>query len=267
VLLGGLGLGAGLVAGCQQETPPGASPQDLMLTKAPTSAIQPVTTGRNLSAGRYREVDIVIIRPAGVTEPIPVCVALHPRLGGAKAFLDLGVPDMLTKVVQAGASPFAVVAVDGGNWIGNKDDDPQRMLMEDLPAWLDYHDLASTPFSCIGIAEGGTGALNLARVPGFSAVAAISPNLYDQWPDAQKAATFADDKHWQKREPLRHTTEYANLAVGVWCGTEDKDFIGPSRAFAENTKAAMASFTPGGHDNAYWSTVLPEALKFVGGVL
>ncbi|WP_436501203.1 alpha/beta hydrolase-fold protein [Actinokineospora sp. HUAS TT18] len=255
-----------MAAGCQRETPPGSSPQDLMLTKAPASAIQPVTTGRNLSSGRYREVDIVIMRPAGVTEPIPVCVALHPRLGGAKWFLEVGVPDMLTKVVQAGADPFAVVAVDGGNWVGNKDDAPQRMLMEDLPSWLDYHDLASTPFSCLGIAEGGAGALNLARVPGMSAVAAISPNLYEQWSAANDSLVFADQADWQKREPLRHTTEYANLSVGVWCGTEDKEFIGPARAFAENTKA-VATFAPGGHDNAYWTRVLPEALKFVGGVL
>lgn len=269
MLVGGLGLGAGLLAGCQREMAPGASADNIIQSKAPSTPTEPVTTGRNLSSGRYREVDIVIMRPAGITEPLPVCVALHAdRLAGAKSFLELGVPDMLTKVVQEGSAPFAVAAVDGGNWVGFKDDDPQRMLFQDLPGWLDYHDLASTPFSVLGISEGAAGALNMARTPGLSAVAAISPKLFDNWPDAQDSGMFTDgQKQWEQREPLRHMSEFATLSMGIWCGTEDKDFIGPARRLAENTKAVEASFSPGGHDNAYWTKVLPEALKFVGSVL
>ncbi|MGQ0841830.1 alpha/beta hydrolase [Actinokineospora sp.] len=239
-----------------------------MLTKPPATTTEPVTTARNLSAGRYREVDVVIIRPAGIpAEPIPVCVALHGGLGGAKSFLDLGLPNMLSALVQEGAAPFAVVAVDGGNWVGHKDDDPQRMLNDELPTWLDYHDLANTPFAMLGIGEGGAGALNLARVPGSAAVAAISPTLFDTWPDAQRSGLFIDQEQWERTEPLRHITEISNMAVGLWCGTGDKTYLGTARTLAERTKAPVASFTPGGHDAAYWREVLPDALKFVGGYL
>ncbi|SDI88003.1 Enterochelin esterase [Actinokineospora alba] len=269
MLVGGLGLGAGLLAGCQREMSPGGQADNIIQSKSPTSATEPVTTGRNLSSGRYREVDIVIMRPAGITDPLPVCVAMHASsLGGAKSFLELGVPDMLTKVVAGGSAPFAVAAVDGGDWVGYKDDDPQRMLFEDLPGWLDYHDLASTPFSVLGISEGGAGALNMARTPGLSAVAVISPKLYDNWGDAQSSGMFDDgQKQWEQREPLRHMAEFATQKLGVWCGTEDRAFIGPARRLAENTKAVEAAFTPGGHDEDYWKSVLPEALKFVGSVL
>lgn len=267
-LLGGLGLGAGMLAGCQRENGAGAPPPDLVLTNTPAAAAQPVTVSRNLSAGRYREVDLVIIRPEGVPiEPIPVCVALHAKMSGARSFIDLGVPDMLTQLVRYSSQPFAVVAVDGGNWIGNKDDEPQRMLNEDLPAWLDYNDLANTPFAAIGIGEGGAGALNFVRTPGFAAAAAISPNLYESWGDAADSQDFVDQAQWERLEPLRHVGEYNNLPVGVWCGSDDAKYHGSARAFAERVGAAVKSFGNGGHEAAYWTKVLPEALKFVGGYL
>ncbi len=268
VLLGGLGLGASLAAGCQQQAPVNTGSQELLRTRAPASATQPVITGRNLSAGRYREVDIVIIRPEGIpAEPIPVCVALHGGLGGAKSFLDLGVPAMLTSVVRNSSAPFAVVALDGGNWVGHKDDNPQRMLNEDLPGWLDYHDLASTPFAVFGVGEGGAGALNLARTPGFAAAAAVSPTLFGSWADAGKSGIFVDQAQWERTEPLRHVTEFANLPVGVWCGTDDKEYAGPAKQFADATKAVSGTFSKGGHDNEYFARALPEVLKFLGGYL
>jgi enterochelin esterase-like enzyme len=267
VLVGGLGIGAGMLAGCQRDVDAG-NPDNIIQTRTPTTSTKAVTIGRNLSTGRYREVDFVIIRPEGVTQPIPVCVALHPGagLGGARKFIEFGLPEMLNGVVEGGAPPFAIAAVDGGNWVGYKNDDPQRMLLEDVPEWLDYNDLASTPFAVLGLSEGATGALTMARTPGFSAVAAISPKLYDRWPDAKVSEMYTDEEQWQQREPLKHLPELTNMAVGVWCGTEDKPFIGPARTLASATKATT-SFLPGGHTNAYWSAVLPAALKFVGSVL
>ncbi|GLZ41434.1 esterase [Actinokineospora sp. NBRC 105648] len=267
VLLGGLGLGAGLVAGCQQQAGPAGTP-DALQTRAPVSEAPPVVTGRSLSAGRYREVDIVIIRPAGIPpEPIPVCLALHGGLGTAKGFLELGLPDMLTQLVKSGNQPFAIASVDGGRWVGDKDDDPQRMLNQDLPGWLDYHDLASTPFSVLGFGEGGSAALVAARTPGYAAVAAISPTLFDTWGEAAGTKIYHDEAQWKEFDPLRHTVELSNVPVGLWCGTEDRPFVDLTRRLADKTKAVTASFTPGGHDTEYFKRALPEALKFVGGYL
>lgn len=264
-LLGGLGLGAGLLTGCQGEAPKTDPGSDLMLTKPPTSTAQPVTTVRNLSVGRYRDVDLVIIRPAGLPPgPIPVCVALPTKIGGARSLIELKVPDMLTELVRYTSSPFAVVAADGGNWVGNKDDEPLRMLEEDMPNWLEYHDLASTPFAAIGIGEGGAGALNYVRAQGIAAVAAISPTLYEDWPSALSSRDYENRAQWEASEPLRHTAEYSNLAVGIWCGANDSGFLAPAKEFAQEVGAAEAKWAPGRHDGAYWRTALPEALKFVG---
>ncbi|WP_175482747.1 alpha/beta hydrolase [Actinokineospora iranica] len=268
MLLGGLGLGAGVAAGCKTTAAPGGGPENLLQSKAPTSQVQPVTTELYLSTGRYREVEAVIIRPAGVpVKPIPVCVALHGGIGGAKSFLDLGVPDILTGLVRDGVPPFAVVAVEGGNWVGGRNDDPQRMLNEDLPEWLDHHQLATTPFSTVGIGAGGTGALNLARTPGFTAVAVISPILFDSWADAAAAKMFTDRAHWERLDPLRHINEFAYLPVGVWCGTEDRAYLGNAKTLAQRVKAARTSFERGGHNDQYFRRALPDALQFVGGYL
>ncbi|MCP2273757.1 esterase [Actinokineospora diospyrosa] len=268
VLLAGAGLGAGLVAGCQQAGPTASPPENVLQTKAPTSEVAPVVTGRNLSAGRYREVDIVIIRPEGVPpEPIPVCIALHGGLGGAKVFLDYGVPQVLTQIVKDGAQPFAIVAVEGGNWIGNKDDDPHRMLNEDLPGWLTYHDLASTPFSVVGFGEGGAAALNQGRSPGFQAVAAISPMLFASWDAAQRTNMFDNQARWERLEPLRHTMELGKTPIGLWCGTEDAARLDLTKQLAQKVKAVKTSFGPGGSDDAYFRAAIPDALKFVAGYL
>ncbi|GAA3006163.1 alpha/beta hydrolase-fold protein [Actinokineospora diospyrosa] len=268
MLLAGAGLGAGLVAGCQQAGPTASPPENVLQTKAPTSEVAPVVTGRNLSAGRYREVDIVIIRPEGVPpEPIPVCIALHGGLGGAKVFLDYGVPQVLTQIVKDGAQPFAIVAVEGGNWIGNKDDDPHRMLNEDLPGWLTYHDLASTPFSVVGFGEGGAAALNQGRSPGFQAVAAISPMLFASWDAAQRTNMFDNQARWERLEPLRHTMELGKTPIGLWCGTEDAARLDLTKQLAQKVKAVKTSFGPGGSDDAYFRAAIPDALKFVAGYL
>ncbi|MGW5049973.1 alpha/beta hydrolase [Actinokineospora sp. NPDC004072] len=267
-LLGGLGVGAGLISGCQSQGPDVDPRNELALTKPPTSTAQPVTTDRKLAAGRYREVDLVLIRPEGVPPgPIPVCVALHDKVGGARSFLDLGVPDLLTELVRYNTVPFAIAAVDGGNWVGNKDDEPMRMLEEDLPGWLSYHDLATTPFAAVGVGEGAMGALNHARKStGIEVVAAISPTLYEDWSYAQQTNDYENRAQWEAKEPLRHTREFNNVAVGVWCGTEDQAFLQTAKDFASQV-GAKGHWAAGGHDAAYWKKVLPEALKFVGGHL
>lgn len=265
-LLGGLGVGAGLITGCQSKTPDIDPKSDLVLTKPPTSTVQPVTTDTKLSThGRAREVDVVFIRPAGIPAgPIPVCVALHHKLGGARSFLDYGVADMLTELARYTSAPFAIAAVDGGNWVGDKYDNPLRMLTEDLPGWLDYHDLASTPFAAVGIGEGGVGALNHARTtPGIRAVAAISPTLYEDWVYAADSKDYENRAQWEAKEPLRHTAEFSGRKIGLWCGTSDNVFLDTTKELARRV-GAKGNWGPGAHDEAYWKKALPEALKFVG---
>ncbi|OLR91735.1 hypothetical protein BJP25_25310 [Actinokineospora bangkokensis] len=268
VLTLGAGLGAGLLAGCQREPAPTGTGAQLLAGNPTVPDTDPVITRRDLSTGRAREVDVVVMRPSGVpAQPMPVCVTLHGgKYGNAKSMVSLGLQQALTGLVKQTGVPFALAAVDGGNWVGDKDDDPQRMLMDDLPGWLDRLDLATTPFAALGVGEGGTGALTLARTPGLSAVAAISPTLFDTYADAAKSGIYQTRQSWEQGEPLRHTPQYANLPVGVWCGTDDRDFLATSREFAEKARGKLTT-GPGGHDDAYYRRVLPDALKFVAGYL
>ncbi|WP_018681982.1 alpha/beta hydrolase [Actinokineospora enzanensis] len=264
----GAGLGAGLLAGCQQQAESPGTNNIARTEDDATSANAPVITGRNLSPGRYRAVDIVIVRPEGApTGPLPVALALHGGLGGAKSFLDLGLPDAMNTLFRQGAKPFVVVAVEGGNWVGSKDDDPHRMLAEDLPGWLTYNDLPPTPFAVLGYGEGGAAAIIEARSSSYQAVAAISPTLFADWEEASKSRMFKDRAQWESSEPLRHTVEVANMPVGVWCGTDDRPYIDLSRQLATRLNAKQATFAPGGHDDRYFKRAIPEALNFVSGYL
>ena len=220
------------------------------------------------SPARDANVELIMIRPAGVGGRLPVCVALHGRASTARMFLDLGVPALLNATVNGGVKPFAVVAVDGGDsyWVARKPtDDPQKMLIDDLPTWLANRGFAA-PFAAFGISMGGYGALNYARSPGLNAVAAISAALFTSWADAKSRNAFADEARWEDTEPLRHTEELHGTRLGVWCGASDP-FITPARQLISKANPAVAAISPGAHDSAYWKRVLPDVLAFVGGTV
>jgi S-formylglutathione hydrolase FrmB len=227
-----------------------------------------VTTERVRSISRRTEVELVIIRPEDAPPELPVCLALHGRGESANMFVELGVPDMLTSVVNyQGAPPFAVVAVDGGDnyWVArDPEDDPQLMLSDDIPKWLDERGLVTSPFAVLGISMGGYGALNYASNLRSPTVAVISPAVFLSWPEAESRDVFANERRWRETDPLQNLSKFTGVPIGMWCGESDP-FIDGARELSEAAKLEVAEFEPGGHDAAYWRKVLPEALKFVGG--
>jgi S-formylglutathione hydrolase FrmB len=232
-----------------------------------TGAPRPVTRERIRSLSRRTEVELVVIRPEDAEPNLPVCLALHGRGEGAGMFVDLGVPEMQSSVVNyQGTPPFAVVAVDGGDsyWVApDESDDPQAMLAEELPEWLGERGLATNPFAVLGISMGGYGAFNYAVNLSDPALAAISPALFLSWPEAKAREVFADEKQWDDTDPLRHLDALAGVPIGVWCGEADP-FIDATRELVDLAKPAVADIAPGDHDDVYWRKVLPDALKFVG---
>jgi enterochelin esterase-like enzyme len=244
----------------------GGAPASNAPAPAPVSAGS-ISIERLPSRARGRDVDLVIISPDG--EPrvgLPVCLALHGRGNSARWFQELGLGQFLNAAVQGGVQPFVVAAVDGGDtYFVDKDpaDDPQRMLTEELPRWLDQRQLSDVN-TALGISMGSFGALNLQRRRrNLQAVAAISPALFRSWGDAQPRDAFRDEQHWQANEPLRHVDELVGVPLGVWCGTEDP-FIGAARELIDKTKPQVATLSPGAHDVAYWQRVLPDVLHFIG---
>ncbi|SEF32555.1 S-formylglutathione hydrolase FrmB [Amycolatopsis pretoriensis] len=254
-----------LLAGCSSAEPaPGPPP--VPAPTRPSAPSAPVTVQRMPSAARGTDVDLVLITPEGVpSSGLPVCLALHGRGARARTFLDLGVPAALTRAVREGVPPFAVAAVDGDHyWVGvGEDDDPQRMLTDEVPAWLTARDLR--PASAVfGISMGGFGALRFARAhPDLKAVATASAALFVSWPDARSRKVFSDEANWRAEEPLLHTGELRPDAVGVWCGESDP-FLSADRKLVKAVSPAVSRFSPGGHQDEYWRGILPDVLKFVG---
>ncbi|CAM3665092.1 alpha/beta hydrolase family protein [Kibdelosporangium persicum] len=245
-----------LAAGCTSP-PQGALPaNEPPPTPKPAAA---VTSTKFMSQARGREVTVITMAPDGhAAEGLPKCVALHGRGGDATWMPALGVQQALTAAVVAGLPPFAVISVDGGPetyWVdGKPGDDPQKMLLAELGPIQ----------AAFGISMGAFGALRFARSRrDLKAVAAISPALFRDWPTAKSKQVFAGRAHWEANEPLRHIGELAGVPLGVWCGTGDP-FVTVAKALANQAKPAKSSFTPGAHDVAYWTGIMPEVVAFVG---
>ena len=254
-----------LLAGCSPSEPAPSAPP-VPRPARPSAPRDPVTVQRVHSAARGTDVDLVLITPEGVpASGLPVCLALHGRGAHARTFLDLGVPAALTQAVRAGVPPFAVAALDGDHyWVGvGGDDDPQRMLTDEVPGLLAAADLR--PASAVfGISMGGFGALRFARAhPDLKAVATASAALFVSWPDARGRKVFADEANWRAEEPLLHTGELRPDTLGVWCGESDP-FLGADRKLVQAVSPAVARFSPGGHKDEYWRGILPDVLEFVG---
>ncbi|WP_410575271.1 alpha/beta hydrolase [Amycolatopsis sp. cmx-4-61] len=254
-----------LLAGCSSPEPaPGPPP--VPPSSRPSGLSEPVTVQRRHSAARGTDVDLVLITPEGVpASGLPVCLALHGRGAQARTFLSLGVPALLTAAVRAGTPPFAIAALDGDHyWVKTGGtDDPQRMLTDEVPAWLTARDLRP-PSAVFGISMGGFGALRLARThPDLKAVATVSAALFVSWPDARSRKVFADEANWRAEEPLLHPAELRPAGLGVWCGESDP-FLGADRRLVRAVSPEVSRFSPGGHDDAYWRGILPDVLEFVG---
>lgn len=250
--------------------PGGRQLRDLLGLTGPDGAIPdvpagPVTVERVRSSARGRIVHLVDMRPAGAPANLPVCLALHGRGADARSFVGMGVPQFLTAAVRAGVPPFAVVAVDGGDsyYVARAPaDDPLRMLVTELPAWLAERGLP-VPAGAFGISMGAFGVLRLAREQDLGAVAVIGPALFRDWAEAKGRDVFRDERQWAANEPLRHTAEIAGVPLGVWCGTDDP-FVDAAHQLVDRTEPETAAIGPGTHEDGYFRRVLPAVIQFIG---
>jgi S-formylglutathione hydrolase FrmB len=271
-LFGGLGVSAAAVSGVLTDVLPGGRRlRDLLGMNGPDGKVPdvpagPVTVERVRSAARGKDIDLAIMRPAGAPARLPVCLALHGRGAGARSFVDMGIPRFLTAAVRDGVPPFAVAAVDGGaSYFVARDenDDPQRMLVEELPAWLDVRGLPN-PTTAFGISMGCFGALRFARArQDLRAVAVVGPALFRSWSEAKIRNVFRDEQQWAANEPLRHTRDIAGTELGVWCGTDDP-FVDAARELIDRTHPKIAAIGPGAHEDGYFRRVTPDVMRFIG---
>lgn len=190
-----------------------------------------------------------------------------PRASATTAdFRAFGFAQFLSSAVAAGVPPFVLVAADGGrkSWRSTDDDDvddPQRMLIEEVPRWFGGRHFDFTRLATWGWSMGGHGALLLAEALGddLRAAAAFSPAI----PAAANGEGVTLDG--RPRDVWAAKDDVDGARTGLWCGTADALY--PTvRRFAEalRTPPAVASWGKGDHTRGYWDRVTPEAFRFVG---
>ena len=211
---------------------------------------------RRRSARRGRPVDFYTAVPAGhgAGRGLPVCVVLHGASKTAADFPALGLGRFLTDAVRRGAPPFVLAGATGDRlaWRPSGDDDPQRMVREEIPRWCAERGFDARRIALWGWSMGGYGALLLAEAhPGLArAVAAFSP------------AVREGDEIFAAAERLRGTP------VGLWCGRQD-GLLDDTRALAAALPEppAAGGYQDGRHNFGYWSRCVPAAFDFVAGAL
>jgi enterochelin esterase-like enzyme len=206
------------------------------------------------SQARGRDVDLFTAVPYGYGDGagLPVVVVLHGASATASRFQDLGLARFVTAAVREGADPFVLAGADGGALRWERDpesgDDPQAMLVDELPGWLSDRGLDAERRAVWGWSMGGYGALRLAEsYPAYArAVAAFSPAV-------SLSDSVFDDADQLAEQPL-----------GVWCGTDDA-LYGNVRGFvaALPTDPVITSYSSGGHTYVYWNEHTVEALTFL----
>ncbi|MDD7967016.1 alpha/beta hydrolase [Actinomycetospora lemnae] len=274
---GALG-GGGLLVGQDDPAPPPQRIPDPPRRPSPTDAVSTVEWIRSTARGRAVRL-VTVLPPDADRSGLPVCVALHGLRGNALWFGEAGNRRLLGDAWARGVPTFALVAVDGGDnyWHPyTRGDDPLRMLLEELPAWLRERGLATTPAPgdlpgepamATGVSMGGAGALlytreRVRRQRPTRAVGVISPGLFTDWRAAARRP-FRDRPDWEAHDPLRFCPELAGVPTGVWCGDADP-FVEATRRYVALARPEVATIGPGRHDGVYYARVMPDVIGFLG---
>ena len=259
---GGLAAGTCALANLLRPTVSRAEPP-------PAAAAAPTfLTGSFISAARGGvETNWAIARPPGQTLPLCPVIALHGRGGNAASVMDLGVPDGLARLASAGVPPFAVVSIDGGDTYWHRRasgaDSGAMVLMELLPM-LSGQGLDTSRVVFLGWSMGGYGALLLGARLGparTAGICAVSPALWTSYMPTEDGA-FDSYNDWVKNTVFG-LPALASIPIRVDCGTSDR-FYAASRQFVAQLRRPVAgSFSPGGHDDAFWRAQLPDELRWL----
>jgi S-formylglutathione hydrolase FrmB len=235
----------------------------------PAAAAAPTyLSGSFISAARGGiETNWAIARPPGQTQTLRAVIALHGRGGNATAVMDLGVPDGLARAVNAGSPPFAVVSVDGGDTYWHKrasGADSGAMVLTELLPMLATHGLDTSRVAFMGWSMGGYGALLLGARLGparTAGICAVSPALWTSYLAVDDGA-FDSSADWANNTVFGQPA-LASIPIRVDCGTGDRFYAAARQFVAQLRRPASGSFSPGGHDVAFWRRNLPDELTWL----
>jgi enterochelin esterase-like enzyme len=203
-------------------------------------------------------------------DPLPLVVSLHARGASHRtAFTALGMGEALDRLVRAGAAPFALATVDGGDhgyWHAREDGtDAGSMVVDEFVPMLASRGLDTTRLALHGWSMGGYGALLLAgrRRLAVRAVAVASPALFTEAGHTPPGA-FDGAADYRRNDVYGRPDLLDGVPLRVDCGRSDPFYVASRDFVARIRPAPVTTFGRGGHDAAYWRSVAPAELAFLG---
>ena len=220
-----------------------------------------------VSAARHRSVGVRIVVPPELPtgKPVPVCLWLHGRGGSAASVTsELRIPNFLAAAVADGVPPFAVVSVDGGTAYWHKrasGDDPEHMIMSELPGVLDREGIVADRWAIAGWSMGGYGALLLAeRHDRFVAAVASSPAVWRHGRDTAPGA-FDSSTDFKANDVLAELSRLPKF-VRIDCGTDDP-FASTTKEMLRRVDGVEGTVSEGAHTMRFWRAMVPGQLRFL----
>jgi S-formylglutathione hydrolase FrmB len=221
------------------------------------------------AATTYWTVARPVVPGRGVTD-YPIALFLHGLGGNNQGIFDvLGAQDVLTRHFAAGGTPFAIASVDGGDswWHARADgSDTQSMLVKEFVPFLGDQGYDLGRIGLFGLSMGGFGSLLLAsqaRLAGVRAVAAMSPAAWNRYGAGNKGA-FDSAADFAAHDVFALRPRLAATPKRIDCGTEDELFATVKDYASALPGRVEGGFRPGGHDAAYWRSILPDVVSFLG---
>ncbi len=288
-------LGTAALGACSGGAPPATREGPLPAAPGPTAAPGPPAPGRPtppdparlvvLTSGTFSSAyrrgastgwtvaTPTVTAPSGAAPAagrLPVALYLHGLGGNHRGLFDLlGAEAVLAAHLAAGGPPFALASVDGGNdwWHARTNGtDPQSMLREEFLPLLADRGLDTGTLALAGLSMGGFGALLMASrraLRGVRAVAAMSPALWRDPNDGIEGA-FDGPGDFATNDVFALRPGLAGVPKRIDCGTEDELYRSVEDYVSGLPAPLEGGFQPGGHDPAYWRSVLPAVISFLG---
>jgi putative tributyrin esterase len=238
-------------------------------------------TVASAALGRRGDVTFFVPKEAKGLSNIPVYIMLHGVYGSHWAWaMKAGAHRIAAKMIAEGQIAPCILAMpsdglwgQGSGYIPHTDHDPERWILDEVPAIAALACPAvgaGSPVCISGLSMGGFGAMHLGgKYPDrFKAIAAHSSCTNT----AQLSEFTPDDRSGCSQDDIDADVFTALQSAGpklpplqIDCGTEDP-LLDHNRALtAALTTAEIAhSYNeyPGGHEWPYWEARLPETFRF-----
>jgi enterochelin esterase-like enzyme len=210
------------------------------------------------------------VLPGSTANNYPVALFLHGLHGNNRGIFDvLQAQDVLQRHLAAGGEPFALASMDGGDWWWHRRAngiDPQATLLQEFLPLLEERGLDTGRTALLGLSMGGFGALLLAsqrKLPGLRAVAAMSPAVWNRYGLGIDGA-FDSAEDFAANDVFALRPKLATLPSRIDCGTGDELYPSVKDYVSALPGPVEGGFQPGGHDESYWRSILPDMVSFLG---